>query len=249
MEDKEFEESEMWVWTECKKNLEDIEYFRSRDIKQKSRVKWAALGDENTSFFHNVVNGRKARNAIPGLEIDGVWVTKPQLIKKEVLRFFRNHFCEKTKVRPVLVCKGIKRLTEEDGKLLTSMFTQQEIKDAVFDCGSNKAPGPDGFNFRFVKRFWSFLEGDVSKILHEFFETGSINQGCGSSFITLIPKVKTPIGLKDYRPIPLIGLISKIISKVLANRIKKVVGSVILEHQSSFLKDVLYLMGRGLLMS
>ncbi|PWA79287.1 RNA-directed DNA polymerase, eukaryota [Artemisia annua] len=71
MEQKDLEESELWVWSECCKNLHEIELLRTRDLKQKSRVKWAALGDENTSLFHNVVNGRKARNSIPGLEVNG----------------------------------------------------------------------------------------------------------------------------------------------------------------------------------
>ncbi|KAL6521526.1 hypothetical protein OROGR_018095 [Orobanche gracilis] len=71
MEQKELDEAELWVWSECKKSIQEIENLRTRDLKQKSRVKWAALGDENTSFFHSMINGRKARNAIPGLEIRG----------------------------------------------------------------------------------------------------------------------------------------------------------------------------------
>ncbi|KAJ0576605.1 putative RNA-directed DNA polymerase [Helianthus annuus] len=117
------------------------------------------------------------------------------------------------------------------------MFSKQEIKEAVFDCGSNKAPGPDGFNFRFVKRFWNLFEEDFYKIMVEFHASGIINPGCGSSFITLIPKVKTPLGLRDYRPITLIGMTSKVISKVLAKRLKKIMGQVISESQSAFLSD------------
>ncbi|KAJ0554035.1 putative RNA-directed DNA polymerase [Helianthus annuus] len=59
--------------------------------------------------------------------------------------------------------------------------------------------------------------------------------GCGSSFIALIPKVKDPLSLKDYRPISLVGIVNKVISKVLANRLKKVLNSVISSSQSAFL--------------
>ena len=160
MENKELEEQDLWVWSECKKSLEEIELHRSRDIKQKSRVKWASLGDENTAFFHAVVNGRKARNAIPGLEVNGEWVSKPTLVKKEVMRFFRDHFREDFAHRPSLECVGIKTVKEEDCDFLIASFSKQEIKDAVFECGSNKAPGPDGFNFRFVKKYWPLLSND-----------------------------------------------------------------------------------------
>ncbi|XP_022023792.1 uncharacterized protein LOC110924059 [Helianthus annuus] len=58
MEHQDLEESDVWVWTECVKCLEDIELMKSHDIRQKSRIKWAILGDENASFFHNIVKGR-----------------------------------------------------------------------------------------------------------------------------------------------------------------------------------------------
>ena len=77
--------------------------------------------------------------------------------------------------------------------------------------------------------FWDHLEGDFFKILSSFYDPGEISSGCGSSFITLIPKIKNPIGLKDYRPITLVGVISKVISKVLSERLKKVIGLVILD--------------------
>ncbi|PWA36616.1 RNA-directed DNA polymerase, eukaryota, Reverse transcriptase zinc-binding domain protein [Artemisia annua] len=103
MENSELEESDLWIWSECRKNIEEIELHRAHDIKQKSRVKWASLGDENTAFFHYFVNGRKARNSIPGLEVNGEWVSKPTVVKREVLRFFRNHFREDVMDRPGLV--------------------------------------------------------------------------------------------------------------------------------------------------
>ncbi|PWA77843.1 Endonuclease/exonuclease/phosphatase [Artemisia annua] len=71
MESSDLEESDLWVWIECKKALEEIELHKARDIRQKSRVKWASLGDENSSFFYNMINGRKARNFIPGIAVDG----------------------------------------------------------------------------------------------------------------------------------------------------------------------------------
>lgn len=237
METKDVEETEVWIWNECKVALESIEFHKARDLRQKSRVKWASLGDENSKFFHNIVNGRKAQNSIPGMLIEGVWVTKPAIVKREVLHFYRSHFKEQYPSRPILVCSGIKQINTMDRDSLVEEFSRQEIKAAVFDCGSNKAPGPDGFNFRFVKRFWSLFEDDFVNILQEFHATGVINHGCGSSFITLIPKVKSPLGLKDYRPITLIGMISKVISKILANRIKKVMGNIISEAQSAFLSD------------
>ena len=99
-------------------------------------------------------------------------------------------------------------------------------------CGSDKAPGPDGFNFRFIKKFWDIIKGDlVSAVQWWFWRTGEISRGCIASFVTLIPKVSDPIGLGDYRPISLIGFYYKIIVKLLAERIKVFVGKLVGEVQ------------------
>ena len=164
-------------------------------------------------IFHGVVNGRKASNAIPGLMVDGLWVSKPTLVKKEVLRHFRSHFADKFKTRPKLRCDNLKKIDMRYGERLIAIFTRDEIKDPLFDCGSDRAPGPDGFNFRFVKFFWSFLEDDFVNLMNHFHDCGVISRGCSSSFITLIPKTKSHVGLKDYRPINLVGIISKVISR------------------------------------
>ena len=63
-----------------------------------------------------------------------------------------------------------------------------------------------------------------------------ISKGCNSSFITLIPKCKDPSSLAEFRPISLIGCTYKIISKLLACRLKQVIGSVVDEVQSAYIE-------------
>ncbi|KAJ0693348.1 putative RNA-directed DNA polymerase [Helianthus annuus] len=138
-------------------------------------------------------------------------------------------------VRPNVNCDGIGELSDEDANGLVKPFSEKEIKDAVFNCWSDKAPGPDGFNFRFIKRFWSLFVDDFVAVLQNFATPGSISRGVSSSFVTLIPKVNDPVNLGEYRPITLIGVISKVISKILANRIKVVMGTITSETQSAFL--------------
>ena len=69
-----------------------------------------------------------------------------------------------------------------------------------------------------------------------FWQKGEFSKGCNASFVTLIPKVDDPLGLGDYRPISLIGSYYKIISKLLAERVKKVIGNVIGEVQNAFIE-------------
>nr|GEX83772.1 RNA-directed DNA polymerase, eukaryota, reverse transcriptase zinc-binding domain protein [Tanacetum cinerariifolium] len=122
-----------------------------------------------------------------------------------------------------------------EGDLLEAVVFMEEIKTVVWDCGSNKAPGPDGYSFLFVKRFWDILKHDIQEFVVSFFSSGKFPQGVNSAFITLIPKVSNPLFIKDYRPISLIGLHYNIVAKILSNRLSKVIDSTISPEQSTFI--------------
>jgi hypothetical protein len=64
-----------------------------------------------------------------------------------------------------------------------------------------------------------------------------LTKGINSTFIALIPKVDSPQRLNDFRPISLVGSLYKILAKLLANRLRMVIGSVISETQTAFVKD------------
>ncbi|XP_021991435.1 uncharacterized protein LOC110888201 [Helianthus annuus] len=212
MEERDLTEEDEWILLESNKVLKEEEEQKSRDLKQRSRLRWAKEGDKNSKFFHAMINCRKASNFIHGLEVEGTWVSKPSLIKKEVYRFFRKKFVEDCIYRPRLSCPDIKRISDADSSFPDARFSREEIKGAVFECGDDRAPDPDNF-----------------------YEHGAINTGCGSSFIAMIPKVRDPIGLKDYRLISLLGIVYKVISKILANRLKRALDSIISESQSAFI--------------
>nr|GFC14257.1 cysteine-rich receptor-like protein kinase [Tanacetum cinerariifolium] len=120
---------------------------------------------------------------------------------------------------------------------LEDMVSNEEIKRAVWDCGSDKSPGPDGFTFEFFKKFWTIVGGDVTNAIKEIFISSSFPKGCNSSFIALIPKVMDAKHLKDFRPISLVGCQYKIIGKILANRLSLVIGDIVSQEHLAFIKE------------
>ncbi|GAU39170.1 hypothetical protein TSUD_372700 [Trifolium subterraneum] len=110
-----------------------------------------------------------------------------------------------------------------------------EVKDIVLNCDGNKSPGPDGFNLNFFKACWYIVKNNVMAFLREFHEHAILPKAVTASFLTLAPKKDHPHVLFYYRPICLIGSLYKIISKLLANRLKWVLGKVISNCQSAFL--------------
>uniref|UniRef100_A0A251TYL1 Reverse transcriptase domain-containing protein n=1 Tax=Helianthus annuus TaxID=4232 RepID=A0A251TYL1_HELAN len=77
-------------------------------------------------------------------------------------------------------------------KVLLVNFSILEIERAVWDCAGDRAPGPDGFNFSFIKQFWDNLKIYSAKLFNEFHDRGDMSTGCFPSFVVLIPKIKNP---------------------------------------------------------
>ncbi|GKB28623.1 putative RNA-directed DNA polymerase, eukaryota, reverse transcriptase zinc-binding domain protein [Tanacetum coccineum] len=122
-----------------------------------------------------------------------------------------------------------------DRETLERQVTLEEIKEAVWDCGSSKAPGPDGYSFAFVKKYWGTIQKDLYDFVNLFFASCVMPNGANSSFFTLIPKVNNPTLITDFRPISLIGIHYKIIAKILANRLSKVIDKIVSKEQSAFI--------------
>ncbi|KAK9077285.1 hypothetical protein SSX86_005622 [Deinandra increscens subsp. villosa] len=229
--------SELTLRQEYIKKAKEMNAKKSQDLAQKSRIKWLTDGDENSSYFHGLIRNRRAKNRINGILHSGNWITSPDALKDRMLQFFSSKFSEPIPNRPLFLSDKFKKLSLSDSASLISPFSLQEIKCAVWSCGSDKAPGPDGFNFRFIKTHWDLLGPNFLEILQHFHSTGTISPGCNSSFISLIPKRKDPLQASHFRPICLIGCIYKIISKVLAIRLKSVIASVISNTQSAYVGD------------
>ncbi|GJS26798.1 RNA-directed DNA polymerase, eukaryota [Tanacetum coccineum] len=175
--------------------------------------------------------------SIRGIMVDGMWIEKPDQVKGEFIKHFRNRFDKPLDNRITIDMCFPKSLTTQQQEELESNVSKEELKRAVWDCRVDKSPGPDGFSFGFYRHFWSTIENDVLEAVNHFLTHGDIPKGCNSSFIVLIPKVLNANMVKDFRPISLIGSIYKIIAKILANRLVNVLDDIINEVQSAFIAE------------
>ncbi|GJT08559.1 RNA-directed DNA polymerase, eukaryota [Tanacetum coccineum] len=144
-----------------------------------------------------------------GVMVDGEWVDEPNRVKEE----FRSHFANRFKT------------------------TGSESVVAVWSCGKNKSPGPDGFTFEFFRKYWDSIGPDMCVAVEWFFRHNSFAKGCNASFITLIPKSQDPKTVSDFRPISLIGSLYKVVTKILAIRLSSVISDLISDVQTAFLPN------------
>ncbi|GJY56796.1 putative RNA-directed DNA polymerase [Tanacetum coccineum] len=126
------------------RELTSLERIKVMDLRQKAKVRWAVDGDENSHFFHGMLNSKLNHSRINGLNILGSWITNPVLIKNHIYQFYESKFKETSNRRPTFTSNLFNRISVEDSNLLDRTITPQEIKDAIWDCGGDKAPGPDG---------------------------------------------------------------------------------------------------------
>ena len=128
-------------------------------------------------------------------------------------------------------------VTESMSADLMRPFTSEEVGVAIKEMAPLKAPGPDGMPPLFYQTYWTDIGMDVTQAVLSCLNSRSILRSINHTFITLIPKVHNPERVSDFRPISLCNVIYKIISKVIANRLKPLLNSIISETQSAFIAD------------
>ena len=121
---------------------------------------------------------------------------------------------------------------------------EKEIRQALFSMHPNKALGTDGMSPLYFQYYWFIIKEDLVSAINSFFHTGYLLKVVNETIISLIPKTQSPISVVNYRPISLCTVLYKIISKIIANILKKV-----LHHLLATLNLHSYLADRFLIMS
>ncbi|KAK3197989.1 hypothetical protein Dsin_021404 [Dipteronia sinensis] len=197
-----------------------------QEWRQKSRVKWLLEGDRNSRFLHIEASGRRRNNYIEDLSFEEVKKSIPGEVKEGVTEFFERHYKNVSWRRPTINDLPLNKLLVVESGSLEETFTKEEVWEAFVSCDDNKALSPDGFNLGFIKANWEVIEGDFMRFIDEFHKDASVVKELNKTFITLIPKCLKPKTVKDFRPISLVEAFYKILAKVLANRMRRVMDKV-----------------------
>lgn len=127
-------------------------------------------------------------------------------------------------------------VTRDMNEILCGPISDDEIKEAVFNMGVSKAPGPDGFQGLFFQSYWDNIAADVKGIVADCLEGDGCPSTINSTHIALIPKVPNPEGVNQFRPISLCNYSYKVLSKILANRLKPMLEKIISPSQNAFIQ-------------
>ncbi|GKB01693.1 hypothetical protein Tco_0829737, partial [Tanacetum coccineum] len=134
-------------------DIDKLDNLEALDLIQKARIKWDIEGDKNSKYFHEIINSKRRTQAITGILHDGAWITEPPLIKDVFLNYYKDKFQAHDSQVVFSPITNSSTLCHLDRDFLESHISLEEVKKAVWECGSNKAPGPNGFSFAFIKKY------------------------------------------------------------------------------------------------
>ena len=219
-----------------KGRLKDLLRKEERLWRQRSRAKWLKAGDQNTRYFHCRATQRKRRNQVYRLkDPNGMWTTSQSQVPQLFINYYSSLF---TTSNPALIDPVVENIvpsvaTEMNSRLV-SEFTAAEVTQALKQMAPLKAPGPDGLPPVFYQRYWHLIGEDITAAVLSSLNSGKILKAINHTHVILIPKVKNLEAVTEFRPISLCNVIYKIISKVLANRLKIILPQIVSESQSAF---------------
>jgi hypothetical protein len=218
------------------KEIDELLKCEEMRWKQRAKQHWFRYGDRNTAFFHSWAQHRRRINNIQRIcdEQGRVW-RKRRDISRVFLDYYNRLFSSQGSER-VEECLSFvtPRVSDEMNSRLLQRFTEDEVRRALFQMHPLKSPGPDGFPAVFYQKYWNIVGRDVCQAVLSYLNGGTFDVNLNVTNIVLIPKVNSPAKLTDYRPISLCNVLYKLISKVLANRLKMILPYIISPEESAF---------------
>nr|WP_131767154.1 reverse transcriptase domain-containing protein [Candidatus Protofrankia datiscae] len=121
--------------------------------------------------------------------------------------------------------------------MLSSPPTEEDIKDAVLLTDPHSSPEPDGFSCTFYQTVWDIKKNSLIAAVLYFFYGGIIPRSINARAIAFIPKKGSPATFSDFRPISLCNFSYKVITKILSNRLSRLLPIIISKEQGAFVKD------------
>ncbi|RVW35251.1 Transposon TX1 uncharacterized 149 kDa protein [Vitis vinifera] len=195
-------------------------------------------GGKNTGFFHWMVNAHRRNNSLDIIKINGVWRFEEQEVREGIVQNFQQLLTEEPGWKADIEGLHLQSLNSNEADGLEGPFTEEEIHSALLDMNGDKAPGPDGFIVAFWQFYWDFVKKEIVDLFKEFFVQKYFAKSLNTTFMVLIPKKRGAEDLGDFRPISLLGGLYKLLAKVLANRLKKVLGKVVSMDQNAFVRGI-----------
>lgn len=149
---------------------------------------WLLKGDNNTSYFHKIANGRKRKNTILSLEKDGNVIEGDDNLLKHATDYYAELFGPADD-HDIHIAQDLwDELPDQENEELCKPFSEAKIKDALFQMEVNKAAGPDKIPIEFYQSCWDIVKHDIIQLFADFHAGTADISRLNYGIITLLPK-------------------------------------------------------------
>ena len=225
------------------KNLDEIYDDIATGIRIRSKCDWYEQGEKSTKYFLNLEKMRAKTSTLTRIKKADTDITTKKDILAEIEHFYKSLFKDKLN-NSNETCKNFLNnlttptLNQDEKDALSVEITVAELFSALSDMPDNKSPGNDGLSCEFYKTFWDDIKGPFFDSIMQGREKGELSTSQKQAIIRLIEKKdKDRTEIANWRPISLLNIDLKILSKTLANRLKSVLDKIITSNQTAYMKD------------
>lgn len=211
------------------KEIDSLLEFEDTRWKQRAKQNWYRDGDRNTPFFHAWASHRRRINTIKKVvDVKGWEWSNMEDVCNAFVSYYQNLFTTKGTMGKEEFLEGLPTcVTEAMNEGLICRFDILEVDQALAQMHPLKSSGPDGFSACFYQHSWSTVHNDVCQAILDFLNNGNFDAAINVTHIALVPKIKNLTRIIEFRPISLCNVSYKLIAKVLANKLKKVLPEII----------------------
>ena len=230
---------------DLQKQYDDTQSKIAEGARIRSRTKWWEQGEKSTKYFYNLEksNGKgKAWDKI--YDKDGNIITGHSNIQERQVEFYKDLYTSQDIPNQPEFLNDLynrdmkffhdpidKQLSNNSKQMLDSEITKEDVLKALKKMPNNKSPGPDGIAVELYKVYWRLLGDDLLDVFKAGLEDKCLSYTQYLAAIILLYKKGDRADIRNWRPISLLNLDYKILSKVLAERLKIVMHEIISEDQ------------------
>lgn len=211
--------------------LKDLVERRAQGALVRSRFRNATEMDAPSRYFFSLEQKNGQKRLIQALRSEsGSLLTETSDIRKQATTFYSDLFKSAFTEQPMLsdtFLNGLPKLRKKSAELLDKPLALEELQAAVGGMQNGRTPGIDGLPVEFYKVFWTVIGQDLLDMLNASISEGKLPLSCRRAVLTLVPKKGDLTDIKQWRPLSLLCIDCRIFSKVLANRLRRVMEEVI----------------------
>ncbi|KAL2076888.1 hypothetical protein ACEWY4_027518 [Coilia grayii] len=211
--------------------LRDLLEKKAQGALVRSRFRNVSEMDAPSKFFFGLEQKNGQKRLIHALRSDsGALLTETADIKQRATGFYSELFkCESVEDERLsdVFLSGLPKLKKGSAEKLDGALTLGELHAAVMGMANGRAPGLDGLPVEFYKVFWPVIGQDLLDVLNASVAGGKLPLSCRRAVLTLVPKKGDLTEIKQWRPLSLLCIDSRIFSKTLATRLGKVMEEII----------------------